>query len=445
MSKDNRQAVIIIHGIGEQRPMDTLRGFVKNLFSKNIRNKPDKMSTLFELRRVQVPGGGRYLPLTDFYEYYWAHHMRDTKIRHVLSWFHSLLLRKPRNVSVKLLPFYYFSWLICICILSLFIYSILNFIQNGLKPSLLPLFILTILLFFDYHFLRIVYGAIDDAARYLNPSPDNIEQRNKIRKEGIELLDSLHKSKKYRRIVVVGHSLGSVIAYDLLRLYWVSMDIEVGTKRNDKSQKIMKSFKVKSEEILSNKDYKTEEQRMEDYQSLQMKLWFELREIKWSWLITDFITIGSPLAHGSFLLAKNNEQFQELIKEGEYPCCPPQNDKIYYKKHYQTLANEPVTYNIPNYSALFTCTRWSNIYFPHRKIFKGDVIGGPLKNIFGVGVKDIPVGISGYFKESWLSHTKYWFYNSNLYIDKNLNHPTKAIKDSMKMGVLKDNKFWPEP
>ena len=66
-----RQAVVVIHGIGEQRPMDTLRGFANAVLSDNpaadpkYRSKPDAMSELLETRCLQAPGT-RQRPLTDF-------------------------------------------------------------------------------------------------------------------------------------------------------------------------------------------------------------------------------------------------------------------------------------------------------------------------------------------------------------------------------------------
>ncbi len=194
-----RQAIIIIHGVGEQRPLETLKKFVNNVVGDGVCNKPDKMSSLFELRRLQLPKK-RNQPLTDFYEYYWAHHMRDSQFRMVLSWFRHLLLRWPWKISRSIMPYYLLIWAILPAVVSSGIFV------NWITSVAIAFF--SALLFFDYHVLRISYGVIDDAARYLNPTPDNIEQRNKIRKEGIELLDSLHKSKKYSRIVIVGHSLG---------------------------------------------------------------------------------------------------------------------------------------------------------------------------------------------------------------------------------------------
>lgn len=61
---------------------------------------------------------------------------------------------------------------------------------------------------------------VGDAARYLSPSPENIALRQRIRTDGVALLRRLHESGEYDRIVVVGHSLGSVIGYDMLTALW---------------------------------------------------------------------------------------------------------------------------------------------------------------------------------------------------------------------------------
>jgi hypothetical protein len=86
--KINSQAVVLILGIAEQRPMDTLRAFVngvKSYLAKTdpsevntvIRSKPDAASELYETRRLML-SGSRSRPKTDFYEFYWAHNMGDT-------------------------------------------------------------------------------------------------------------------------------------------------------------------------------------------------------------------------------------------------------------------------------------------------------------------------------------------------------------------------------
>ena len=50
-----RQAVVLIHGIGEQRPMETLRAFVKAFLKDGTyHSKPDTLSASFELRRLKL-------------------------------------------------------------------------------------------------------------------------------------------------------------------------------------------------------------------------------------------------------------------------------------------------------------------------------------------------------------------------------------------------------
>lgn len=67
---------------------------------------------------------------------------------------------------------------------------------------------------------------IGDAVKYLTPSPQNIDSRYKIRQKGVNLLKKLHEKKDrdgnliYSRIVIVGHSLGSVVGYDLITNLW---------------------------------------------------------------------------------------------------------------------------------------------------------------------------------------------------------------------------------
>lgn len=217
-----RQAVIIIHGIGEQRPMNTLRSFICNITGATVRNKPDKMSAIFELRRLQIPGS-RDQPLTDFYEYYWAHHMRDSNIKTVVAWMRALVFRKRTNVSKKLIGYYYILWVLLLMFILVIGWAVLKIMLGEFTAARIPIIIAAILYTANYFLLRFTYGAVGDAARYLNPKPDNITHRNKIREEGIKLIDTLHKSKKYTRVIIVGHSLGSVIAYDLIRLYWSTL------------------------------------------------------------------------------------------------------------------------------------------------------------------------------------------------------------------------------
>src|SRR5262249_24245572 len=97
-------AVILIHGIGEQRPMETIRSFVAAAWSQDgevhgkrdaqIWSKPDDISESFELRRLTTDfskAGER----VDFFEYYWAHLMSGTELIDVGDWILGLISRSP--------------------------------------------------------------------------------------------------------------------------------------------------------------------------------------------------------------------------------------------------------------------------------------------------------------------------------------------------------------
>lgn len=82
MKKIDRQAVVIIHGMGEQRPMDTLRDFVNGVKWQmeqldpaekigKIRSKADSVGDIYETVRLSMESNYKAKrPITDFYEFY---------------------------------------------------------------------------------------------------------------------------------------------------------------------------------------------------------------------------------------------------------------------------------------------------------------------------------------------------------------------------------------
>nr|WP_320116188.1 hypothetical protein [uncultured Desulfuromonas sp.] len=457
-----KQAVVVIHGIGEQVPMATLRTLVSSVLKERknpdypkFHNKPDHMSAGYEQRLLRSLRMGRR-PTTDFYEFYWAQHMRDSKLTQVYCWIARLALRSPWQVPKALVPAYSALWIGLIMIVCLFLAgfpgaeegeALLN--QGSLNWSLLGSVLLTILqAFFSYFML----GYVADAARYLMPSPDNIEQRNKIRHEGLELLKNLHSSNRYSRIIIVGHSLGSVIGYDLIRLLWEDFRIPQGHGHvvNDKLAAFEDAFK----DIFSSANTASTGRKIEDFQQIQYNLWRAMRTpgLDTPWLITDFITIGSPMAHGLMLMAKNKKDFEARVQELEFPTCPPQVtlEGLYYKMNFEFLENDrkiKISRMVPHHGAPFACTRWANLYFKYRFGVFGDLIGGPLRGTFGEGIKDIPVKstLSAETPKTWknyaayllsltlCSHTHYWktFPNNNWIMKINERWFESSKKESL--------------
>ncbi|KAB2922233.1 MAG: hypothetical protein F9K30_12805 [Dechloromonas sp.] len=412
-----RQAIVVIHGIGEQRPMATLRGFVDAVLAGSeqqnprYRSKPDAMSTLLETRCLQAPRT-RDRPLTDFYEFYWAHHMRDSRYTQVIGWLFGLVSRPSDAIPPGLRAVYWLSRGLLLGGFGCLVWALVVEIQGIGQPAGVsladrwPLVAGLGAIVLQWLGSTFVLGYVADAARYLHPEPGNIEARNKIRSEGVKLLKTLHASGKYRRIVIVGHSLGSVIGYDLIRTLWTDLRKPVVPFRC--KQRLLKEFQEMAAQLRDGGV------SLEDFQQSQHALWQEFRAVGIPWLITDFITLGSPLAHAQLLMADDTADFARKKLEYEFPTCPPNDSEpLAYRQNYR-LANDGgsalCSVSLPHHGAPFSCVRWSNLYFPHSRLIFGDLVGGPLAPVFGAGVRDIPVRPC---TDSWLdttlvSHVKYW-------------------------------------
>jgi hypothetical protein len=406
-----RQAVIVIHGIGEQRPMSTLRGFVAHVLPASEQNrsrlfsKPDRMSQTFELRRLSVEQSRRR-PATDFYEYYWAHHMQGTKLRHLWPWARAILLRRPVNVPTQLLPLWTLSWLLAIGALLLLA---AGRIDTGLGAAssfgglvLAALFALV---------QGVAINWLGDAARYLSPLPSNIAARHAIRSEGLAFLKQLHKSGRYDRIVLVGHSLGSVIGYDILTIYWSQVNA-----RNNRPDRARQRALDDVERLGRGLDAKSKDEELAAFQAAQRALWQEQRQLGNPWLVTDFVTLGSPLAHADLLLATGRDDLRTRQEQRELPRCPPTGElqrrnstieRYHYVKQY-AVDGQPRSIRVLHHAAPFGVTRWTNIFVPIRLGVLGDLVGGPLRPVFGHGIRDIPVSDGWRRFVPVLSHTRYW-------------------------------------
>jgi hypothetical protein len=413
-----KQAVVVIHGIGEQRPMETVRGFVsavvpspKNPNKPRFWSKPDPMSELFELRKLTTPQSPQ-MPPTDFYEYYWAYQAEGTKIAHVLAWAWSLLVRRPSEVPKHLKPLWGTLWgLLAGTLVFLsggYWGHLISLSKNWVTASYLLSLLSTVA---GFVVSGLVVNYVGDAARYLNPRPPNIKMRRKIRQKGVELLRNLHDPKYgYDRIVIAGHSLGSVIAYDIIRHLWPQYNQRDGNPQDTDMTELTalesagKSLRTKP---LSDS--------VEDFRNLQLKLWQKELSLKNKWRVTDLVTIGSPLAHAALLLAGKRSDLEERQQERELPTCPPVPDdgEYGYDPAPQTRGREKNDRKkyVLHHAAVFACTRWTNLYFPASWGFFGDLVGGPLREIFGPGIRDVPVDSNewhGLLRHTPLIHTHYW-------------------------------------
>ena len=238
---------------------------------------------------------------------------------------------------------------------------------------------------------------------WVDTSPRSYQVRREIRKGFIDLLQNLHSSKygrgsqRYQRIIIVAHSLGGYIAYDGISHLWSTMNIRAskdakgaprGLKELEEAAARLPSFDCDKEPAPGDVDA---------FQHAQYQLWSGLRAQGNPWRITDFITVGTPMYFADLLYTKNRQAFNQRVQRRELPTCPPQNDE-------RLAGGTPCT--LPCFSfmwsgrqvlydgAPFAFVRWTNLWFPwvpQRLGILGDWFGGPLRPLFGKGIRDIPI------------------------------------------------------
>ena len=432
--KRHTQAVIVIHGMGEQRPMDTIRGFVDAVLPEPVQggekffSRPDALSESFELRVLQ----NRSQPRTHFFEYYWAYKVSGTTFAHIGSWLSALLLRSPRRVPKQLRPLWVLSWLLVLAALTGIGLGFFERITQGMSVLISGA---AALLFGALQSVVLLY--IGDVARYLSPAPGNIKLRQDIRADGIRLLKKIQESGDYDRVIMVGHSLGSVIAYDILKHVW--QDCYKDYRQPGKSdQPALARVEKMGEDLRMGVAGVT----LEDYMSAQQDAWKELRGLGCPWLVTDFVTLGSPLTHAALLLASDEEDLRLRQRQRELPTNPPvpevEKTKTGEHRSYSYRVWDPygpklnIHLRALHHAALFACTRWNNLYFPAAGGFFGDLVGGPMRPWFGSGVRDVPLHSGNpWIDRTVRAHTSYW--------DKKAAHTIESLLAALD---LHDTKYY---
>lgn len=244
---------------------------------------------------------------------------------------------------------------------------------------------------------------IGDAARYFRNSPDNVAVRREIRRQAVNTLEMLHTGGKYDRIIIVAHSLGTVIAYDMLRAYfgrickqipcdprWFGTDGQ-GADHHDRPS-------LDGRAIIA--EIAARVRRSKDQEALN------------PWLVTDFVTLGSPLTHAHYLMCNGRsvqelkQDFRRRVSEREFPVCPPVPDFEHRLAFRDTNAGRLRFHH----GAQFGLTRWTNLYFPLSQLLWGDAVGGALAgaDLFRDGVRDVKVSTRHKGKASLFTHTAYW-------------------------------------
>jgi hypothetical protein len=444
------QAVVVIHGMGEQRPMDTIKAFVRAVWETDERitrnglphqsqvwSKPDLRTGSLELRRIttresipsrQFPRGVR----TDFYELYWADLTAGSTWDQFTGWVRGLLLRPwsrvPRDVRL--------AWLV-LWIASIVVLAILGLSGLSAEVGLTALA--------EWHGLLAPLPLGSDCGstswrqvvRYTRADPANIAARRDVRQRGLKLLNALHGGPYYKRIVIVSHSLGTILAHDLLSYFWAQREAARKIDAASPEFDALCALETAAAELDRRKAPATRD----NYRAAQRCLRFALARRKPPpgavspyapasdprWLISDFVTLGSPLTHAEFLLAASRGDLERRKFERELPQCPPMREELDPKVLALACAtqklpvdstcgtNKLISFPPPSakdvselhHAAPFAVVRWTNLCDPASLVYRGDIIGGPMANVFGPAIVDTDLrklrGPSDRF-----THTKYW-------------------------------------
>jgi hypothetical protein len=273
-----------------------------------------------------------------------------------------------------------------------------------------------------------------DVVRYVRATPSTVERRRLVRERGLALLEALHKKRLkgperdaftqataddpplYDRIVIVGHSLGTIVAYDILQLFWekygptlhqdwVAGDKDVQAALAECDTYVQAAWADPRGPVDAAK-----------FEASRDKLFTLLRDAKPRWRISDLITLGSPLTHAEFLLADSPEEIEEAFVERRFATSPPHPD-LSQSGSMLFRGRGPKGPLFPHFAAQFAAVRWTNLFDESDNPLTGDIISGSLANSFGPAIREYDLAITrpaapGLFRRVF-THTQYWSWHES--------------------------------
>jgi hypothetical protein len=437
-ARRDKIAVVIIHGMGEQRPMETLRGFVEAAWSNDrdviaadeatVYAKPDEINRSFELRRITTRTSEALGGRADFLEFYWANLMTGNRASSVISWVLRLFLRRPGSVPRRLVG-HWLTGLLLLALIALgFAYlgllgaesrsetarNVLEWLRARALPLWLVPLAVGLAILVRYLMPGVFAPVVGDAARYFTPAPDNIGARQAIREAGVDLLRRLHEDGDYKRIVLVAHSLGAAVGYDILTHLWARLDPDALGAAHPLEGETAAALAALEEaagplapKAMAGAGEAEAAHRRAAYRDRQ-RAYFERLAAPPSgggpplWLVSDYVTMGSPLSKADVLVAANPGRLERMIEDREAPTCPPRPDGKDSAAFSYRRPGAPGP--VPHHAAPFAPTVWTNIYFTNPAVLLGDIVGGETAPRLGHGIADVRIGRG----RALFRHLDYW-------------------------------------
>ncbi len=438
--------------------MDTLRGFVRTMWEQDatiargqgagrtqVWSRLDARTGSLELRRITTRashGGGHYPAgvRTDFYELYWADLTAGSTWNQVTGWVRYLLWRKRKDVPPAVRTVWYLLWAISLVLLM---GAALTSLPDAIWPKIIPYvprwLVLALIGVIGAQVSWLATHTFGRVVRYTRADPDNIAARAAVRERGLKLLDALHAGGDYDRIVIIGHSLGAILAYDLVSYYWARRDAARAILKTSGEFETLKTLESLAATLATTpRDNPPDPDTVAAYRVAQAELRRALAKRAVAatpaqglspddgrWLISDLVTIGSPLTHSEFLLSATPADFVRRTEERELPIAPPYREALDVTTRRAAIRDgllpngdtEGRLFSFPgpagsntwllHQAAPFAAVRWSNIHDPAHDIIKGDLISGPHTRLFGHAVEDVDLSLLRGPADRF-SHTLYW-------------------------------------
>lgn len=441
--------------MGEQRPLETLNEFIgaaleadgggKRLFY----SRPDQVVDSYESRRYLAPAAhnkvGEVRAQTEFFEYHWAHLMQDNRLDDLWPAFRRMMLAPPWYVPAGLRVVWAIFWALLIASVILFLsvkpnldfdlttITLADLIKGAVGGGLSAMALTYVITRWLPSWLT---SSFVDVVRYLDTSPRSYQVRHDIRAGIIDLLEGLHADGRYQRVIIVAHSLGSYIAYDAISYLWGQMGkLHCGPIRPEVNEPEQGDQPAGLAELEAAASALTGAPDVAAFQVAQRRLWLGLRAQGNPWLITDFLSFGSPMYMADRIYTRNRRKFDERVFRRELPTCPPQPELATRNNvNHQTLW---FSWNnrgrrVLDHAAPFAVVRWTNAWFPaHFGVF-GDWFGGPLRPLFGNGILDRRLLVNGW--KTWIpayAHALYYHFQR----DEQRDSVTTGLREAMGLAA----------
>lgn len=338
-AKKLKQAVLLVHGMGEQMPMETLRGFVQTMWVEDRslgRTSPNKVwfrsderNDSNELWRITTgpikKGAGTSRQRVDFYEFYWADLTAATTLDQLKDWFSFLLMRRWGQVPERVRS----AWLILwgATVVTAF-FAGWQALAAAKFLHALPTWASAVIAMGAFAYaavIGVVVAYLGDVARYCRAKPPNIAARRQIRERGLKRMKALTSCGDYDRVILVGHSLGSIVAYDMLKLLWADWAERHELPMNGPLFNALIACKAAGDALKTAQPDQLSAKR-DAYRAAQAAV-FDATSTdpggETPWLVSDFVTMGAALSHSEFLLAHDAKEFDGGKMERRFPSIPP--------------------------------------------------------------------------------------------------------------------------